>query len=113
MHQGVDVVGTELQRLGEVGDRALEVAAAGVEDDAAVQVRGDVLGIPLDRLGVVRVGLIRLLERVIGEAALELGEGELGIEPQALVEVGDRPPVVLAGEIDAAARDEDARLGRD
>ena len=106
MHQRVDVVGSELQRLREVADRPLEIALARVVDDAAVEIRSDVLRIELDRLGVVDRGLVRLVERVIGEAALEVGEGEVRIEADALGEVGDRLLDIVSIEIDAAARHE-------
>ena len=108
MHQGVDVVGPERQCLGEVVDRRRIVAAPRVGDDAAIEVRGDVLGIELDRLGVVGKRLVGLLERVMGEAALEVGEGIAGIEPDGLIEVLDCALVLLANEIDAAARHEGA-----
>ena len=109
MDEGVDVVGAELQRRVEIGQRLVELVDVG-QRHAAVDEGDRVLGIELDRLAVVGDGVLEVVDRVIGRAALEIGEGQARRELDRLVEVGHRLLQVALLQVGRAASQIGPRL---
>ncbi len=94
-------LGLEGQRLGVVGDGAVEVAV-GLAREAAVAVGAGQRRVDADRLGEVGDGAIEVVLGRLGVAAGVVGGGQAGIDGDGLAEVGDGAVEIILGRAGAA-----------
>ena len=108
---GLGVVGTDRDRLVEIGERRHALGLLAV-DDAAADVGDRIIGVDRERAIVVGERAVELLGLAIDQAAVGVGLRVVRIEADGLVEVGERLLVTAGAAEHGAAHVESLRIGR-